>query len=123
MGLFDTITIDHDLVPKKYRGVEFQTKDLYKAMEEYKVRPNGKLYRKDVKTEIRGGGSSPFGFYIHTVSERWLRKTDLDTTIEIHTSVHEKMELVVLHITFRSGAICGCKRKYATRKKVRKEAL
>ncbi len=123
MGLFDTITIDHDLVPKKYRGVGFQTKDLYKAMEEYMVRPNGKLYRKDVKMGFSVCGESPFGFSATILSEKWLRKTDLDTTIEIHTSVPKKMELVVLHITFKKGTICGCRRKYAPRKYGRKEDL
>lgn len=123
MGLFDTITIDHELVPAKYRGVPFQTKGLYRAMEEYLVKPSGKLYRKDVQTEIRGDGTGPFGFSVHTVSEKWLRKTDLSSTIEIHTSVPKRSSLVVLEITFRKGVIESCQRRYAARKKERQEDL
>ena len=109
MGIYDTITIEHESIPKKWRGIEFQTKELYKAMEYYKVTPTGKLYRKHEVLEFQFDPKSFLGCSCHVVSSKWLRKTDLDGSIEVHT-VDNKRELVQFQLSFLKGVLTGVAR-------------
>jgi hypothetical protein len=107
--MFDTITVKMEGFPQDLLGVELQTKDIYKAMDEYMVNPEGELFRLNLKRRVVKDKKSPVGFRSKEISRLWLRKTDLHDTVTAIGTVKDK--LVTVELTFCEGRLVKWKRK------------
>jgi len=57
VGMYDTITIDHEMIPKRWRGHAFQTKSLDCFLDGYRIDIDGQLWKEP--NDLFEGEQSP----------------------------------------------------------------
>ena len=116
MGLYDELTIEIEGFPEKYKGKTFQTKDLYRNMDTFKVRGDGSMYRLHEERRMYKCKESPLGFRTEVIRSKWLRKADIEGSIVVYLSAKKDM-WVEFRLNFEEGWLRSWKRVLAHKKK------
>jgi hypothetical protein len=107
MGVFDYISVMHPSMPGHHRHASFQTKDLERGMNYYELREDGVLWHKMCSYDWVDDPASPFGGHSKIRDVKWLPKTDVEGSVEIHANWKNGIWLSYL-LMFEDGKFIKC---------------
>lgn len=75
MGMFDYLRCEFKLpgVRPEVQGLQFQTKCLDEAMDNFLLKEDGTLWHEEYDARVEETSEAFFGFYIHRENLRWVR--------------------------------------------------